>query len=92
MQQTFEKYSSQGLAFVTVDANEEVSTIQSTMTSQGLTFPVLLDAGNVVISKYGVRGIPTTFFIDSTGVITDIRVGYITSMSQMEGFLAKILK
>ena len=92
MQQTFQKYSSQGLAFLTVDANEKAATVQSMMTSQGLTFPVLLDVGNVVIGKYGVRGIPTTFFIDKTGVITDVKVGYITSMSQMEGFLAKIMQ
>lgn len=77
---------------MTVDADETAATVQSTMTSRGLTFPVLIDAGNAVIGKYGVRGIPTTFFIDKTGVITDIRIGYITSMSQMESFLAKIVK
>ncbi len=91
IQQTFEKYSGQGLAFVTVDANEQASVVQSTMKSQGLTFPVLLDGGNKVIGVYGVRGIPTTFFIDRTGVITAIKVGA-PSTSEMDGFVARILK
>ena len=39
LQQTYEKYSPQGLAFVTVDADETAATVQSMMTSRGLTFP-----------------------------------------------------
>ncbi len=91
MQQTFEKYSPQGLAFVTVDANEKAATVQSMMTNQKLTFPVLLDAGNAVIGQYGVRGIPTTFFIDRSGQITEIKVGMFTSLAQIESSLARIL-
>jgi peroxiredoxin len=41
----------------------------------GLTFPVLLDPRNVVGSRVGVRGIPTSYLLDKQGRIAGVEVG-----------------
>lgn len=92
LQQTQEKYSDRGLALVAVDVAETAATVRSMVSSKGLTFQVLLDGNSSVKAKYAVPGYPMTFFIDKTGQITDIRLGAFSSMAQIEGYLAKIVK
>ena len=40
-----------------------------------LTFPVLLASEESVVRRYGVRGLPATFFIDRDGVLRDRALG-----------------
>ena len=37
-----------------------------------LTYPILLDAGNHVIERYGITGWPTNLLIDQKGIIRPI--------------------
>ncbi|MCD5325982.1 redoxin domain-containing protein [Pontibacillus sp. HN14] len=41
----------------------------------GLSFPVLLDQGNEVATMYQIRPIPTTYMIDSEGIIQHKSLG-----------------
>jgi thiol-disulfide isomerase/thioredoxin len=41
----------------------------------GITFPVLLDKTGLTGVTYNVRGLPTTIFVDSNGVINEIFTG-----------------
>jgi peroxiredoxin len=52
-----------------VDVGEDQETVQAFAQNQGLTFPILLDENGNVARKYGVQGIPTSFFIDRQGMI-----------------------
>ena len=52
-----------------MDVGENHETVQAFAQNQGLTFPILLDENGSVARKYGVQGIPTSFFIDRQGVI-----------------------
>lgn len=42
---------------------------------QGLNFVALLDEGGSVMREYGIRGFPTSVFIDTNGNIHETRVG-----------------
>ena len=42
----------------------------------GMTYPVVLDARGVAKEAYGVRGLPTTFLIDRSGVIRRKWLGF----------------
>jgi peroxiredoxin/uncharacterized membrane protein YphA (DoxX/SURF4 family) len=53
-----------------VDGREDV--IYNFIESEGITFPVLLDLDREVTSLYSVTGVPTTFFIDKSGIIRAI--------------------
>ena len=54
---------------MSVDIGEGRGIVQAFAQEQGLTFPVLLDENGAVAQRYGVRGIPTSFFINREGVI-----------------------
>ncbi|MRH43484.1 redoxin domain-containing protein [Aquibacillus halophilus] len=51
--------------------NLETSTqdIESFVKELNLSFPILLDKENIVASKYKIRPIPTSYMIDSNGII-----------------------
>jgi peroxiredoxin len=40
-----------------------------------LTFPVVLDSKGEVASAYGVRGFPSSFFLDAEGVVRALHFG-----------------
>jgi cytochrome c biogenesis protein CcmG/thiol:disulfide interchange protein DsbE len=41
----------------------------------GLTYPILLDTSGRVTHAYQVRALPTTFFIDRSGIIQNVTIG-----------------
>jgi len=56
------------------DTRESASTFIST---EGFSFPVLYDTNRDAFLKYGIRALPTTFFIDSDGNITNTVEGVV---------------
>lgn len=56
------------------------------MDSLGLTFDVVLDSNYEVEDLYRVRGLPSTFFIDSNGVIQIQHIGFMEE-SLLMGYL-----
>lgn len=57
----------------------------------GVTFPLLLDPRQEVTLRYGVRALPTTFFINREGRIQDIKVGGPMDMAMMIDGVNKIV-
>ena len=60
------------------------------MTANSYTVPVLLDMYSQVMGQYGVTGTPTTFFIDSGGVIRYVKVGAFASQAELQQDLGTI--
>jgi len=76
-QQAWEEYRDSGLVIIGVNATyqDSLNEMQSFIASNQLTFPILLDTRGSVSSLYQVRSLPTTFFINSEGVITKTIIG-----------------
>ena len=71
---------------MSVDIGEDAETVRDFVEEQGLTFPVLLDTAKSVPQSYGIRGIPTTFFINREGVVVDQHIGPM-DLPRIEDFL-----
>ncbi|EEL49898.1 AhpC/TSA [Bacillus cereus Rock3-44] len=56
---------------------------------KGITFPILLDKDITVTTTYKVITIPTSYFVDTKGVIQDKFIGPMTQ-KEMEKRIAKI--
>jgi hypothetical protein len=69
--------------------NEPKSTVSAFAKREAINYPILLD-GNSVGQKYGVRGIPTTFYLDPEGRIVSSEVGA-EQESEMEAKVKAIL-
>jgi cytochrome c biogenesis protein CcmG, thiol:disulfide interchange protein DsbE len=80
------RYSDQ-VAVIGVNQVEPAGTVQVFANEVGLTYPIPLDSSGTASRLYGVRSLPTTFFIDREGVIRQIQVGGLT-----EATLADMLR
>jgi len=66
------------VAIVGVNQAEDVERVRTFVADLGLTFTMPLDERGQVSRAYNVRSLPTTFFIDRTGVIRRIQSGALT--------------
>jgi cytochrome c biogenesis protein CcmG/thiol:disulfide interchange protein DsbE len=77
LQSVYQAYVSQGFVILGVNAanQDDASQAISFVEAQGLKFPILFDENGEISRKYQIRALPSTFFIDSQGIIQDIVVG-----------------
>ena len=69
---------------------ERMKDVRSFVQELQLPFPVLLDQKGKVRKRYGLRGVPTSVFIDTLGVVRLVNIGPITRENIQRG-LAEIL-
>lgn len=58
-----------------VNAGQDKKTVDAFMTRIGVSYPALLDGESAIAKRYGVVGLPTTFFVDGAGVVRGKIVG-----------------
>ena len=54
---------------------DTASAVQPFIQENDLTFPILLDATGQVAEKYELRSLPSSFFIDRSGMVQEVVVG-----------------
>ena len=71
LQAFYEKYRNEDVILLTINImqNETVEGIRDFMNEGEYSMPVAIDMGSNVTRSYGIRGIPTTFFIDADGYV-----------------------
>ncbi|HSH03324.1 MAG TPA: TlpA disulfide reductase family protein [Anaerolineae bacterium] len=93
-QAAYEKHQADGLVILAINRAESPATINNYLATDfdnALTFPILLDEDETVTTRYQVaQFMPTTFFVDAEGNITQIHRGLLIE-SQLDTFLAEIL-
>ena len=80
MERVYRDYKARGLEIlaVSLDAGDGAAVaarVKAFMAGLALTFPALLDPTMEVVRAYRLRGLPTTYLIDRTGVIRAAVVG-----------------
>ena len=78
LQQAFERYWGQGFVILGVNLTEsdERDLVGPYREELGLTFPILLDLESEVSGNlYRVLGLPTSVFIDRSGIVREIYIG-----------------
>lgn len=91
---TYETHRDDGLVMLGVNLREADGPIERFIDEFGLPYPVLLDKNGQVASTWRIggpnQGVPSTYFIDTHGVIQKVVFGYVTENLMNEG-LALIL-
>jgi peroxiredoxin len=90
MQTMYEKYKEQGLEIVAVNMAETEIAVSAFAQQYGFTFPIWMDKEQEAVQLYGIGPIPTTFFIDATGMIRQKATGSL-ELSQLEQYIRSIL-
>lgn len=76
---SFYKAHKDNLEVLAIDLGESDSTIKDYIKDKGFEFKILKDTDGSVGYMYGIRFIPTTFFIDKKGIIKAVANGAMTS-------------
>ncbi len=75
MQRVYNSWDKSKYVMLAVDIGESRSKVKAFAKKNKYTFPILLDHNGKVAKKYGVRGIPATFFVDKKGKVVGKVVG-----------------
>lgn len=87
LQAAFDRYQEDDLAMLAVNRDESDVVVRDYFYGElGLTFTPLLDQGSVVSDLYEVFNMPTTYFLDASGIVTAVHRGPMTE-SQLDGYL-----
>jgi len=91
------RYKDQGFVILGVNTGERVRAgrlreeVGFYVDQMGLTFPILLDAEEVVANLYNLRSYPTSFFVNRDGVLVDVRRGAFASPAELDRYISRIL-
>ena len=91
LQQVHEEWSDKGVVLLAVNMGESPSEVEQFVGGNNLSFPVLLDVRQEVAQMYGIRYIPSTFFIDKDGLAQAGRVGPFPNKQAIESEIIKIM-
>ena len=77
MQKVYQDYQDQGFSILAVNAafQEQPGAVTEFLFENAFDFTVLLDTEGVVSQQYQVHAFPTSYFIDSDGIIQEIVIG-----------------
>jgi peroxiredoxin len=85
-QTVFNEQANKELAILAINCGESSQTVKSIVDGLKLTFPMLLDPDGKVCTAYK-HGAPTTFLIDSNGIIRAIKDDIFQSAEEIEAML-----
>ena len=60
---------------INVTSQDSETDVRAFVQELGLTFPIVLDRDGSVIARYQLLGLPSTFFIDRSGIIRSVIFG-----------------
>lgn len=90
LEQTWQREEANGIVFLGLDYLDQEPAAKAYLDEFGITYPNGPDLRSEVARRYGIKGVPETFFIDPEGKIADIVIGPIVNQRQMDELLTKI--
>ncbi len=87
LERLYSKYRGHGLVVLGVNITQQdtLADARQFVASYKLTFPIPLDDQGSVMAAYRVPGLPTSYFIDRSGVIRDFIIGQMNWATMLEG-------
>ena len=67
LEQTWQRYRAKGVVFVGVDYNDVTSDARRFLERHAITYPTVRDRSGMIADRYGVSGVPETYFINRRG-------------------------
>lgn len=94
IQTVYDEYKDQGFIVLAVNMTyqDTYANIAPFVEQYGLTFPILLDESGVIGSAYQLRSLPSSFFIDRSGIIREVVIGGPMAEALLRTRVEEILK
>ena len=83
------RYNDGDFAVLAVNFDESAEKVRAFADELGLDFPILLDPGGKIQELYRVRGYPSSYFVDTNGVIQFIHIGEMSN-ADLDNYLSQL--
>lgn len=90
LETTWRREKDNGIVFIGLDYLDQETAAKSYLAEFDITYPNGPDLQSQAARRYGIKGVPETFFISPDGKITDFVIGPITNQEQMNRYLDQI--
>jgi cytochrome c biogenesis protein CcmG/thiol:disulfide interchange protein DsbE len=89
LQKAWLKHRGQGVVVIGVDQQDLSSDARAFAKKYGMSYPLVRDGPGHVVAKYGLTGVPETFFVGRSGKLVGPHVeGQVTKRQLAEGIHA----
>jgi cytochrome c biogenesis protein CcmG, thiol:disulfide interchange protein DsbE len=94
MQRTYLDYQEADVIFLAVNSSSQdsISAVEDFISQYGITFPILLDKEGEAMESYQISSLPTTYFIDRSGIIREVVIGGPMSEALLRTRIKQLLK
>lgn len=90
LESTWRRERDNGIIFIGLDYLDQETAAKAYLAEFDITYPNGPDLQSQAARRYGIKGVPETFFISPDGKISEIVIGPITSQEQMDRYLDEI--
>ncbi len=87
----YRRLKPRGLEVIAINAGQDRKTVVEFMQKLGVGYPALMDEESAIARRYGVVGLPTTYFVDAKGIVRAKLVGE-ADVASFERAATEILK
>jgi cytochrome c biogenesis protein CcmG/thiol:disulfide interchange protein DsbE len=75
LQDAYARHKAKGLVVLAIFMSEDAATVRDYAKRVGLTYQKVADPNSRIATSYRILGIPSHFFIDSSGVLRSLKTG-----------------
>jgi cytochrome c biogenesis protein CcmG, thiol:disulfide interchange protein DsbE len=87
LEKQWQRYRGQGVVFLGIDYNDARSDARRFLAHHGITYPTVLDRSATIGDRYGLTGVPETYFINRNGrIVGEHILGPITTPRWADAF------
>ncbi len=90
LEATWRRERENGVVFIGLDYLDQEPAAKAYLAEFDVTYPNGPDLRSAAARRYGIKGVPETFFIDAEGNIQELVIGPIVSQAQLDELLDKI--
>ncbi|HXF60628.1 MAG TPA: TlpA disulfide reductase family protein [Caldilineaceae bacterium] len=90
LEQTWRRERDNGIVFIGLDYLDQEPAAKAYLAEFDITYPNGPDLQSQAARRYGIKGVPETFFISPDGQIVQTVIGPIVDQAQMDAYLDKI--
>ncbi|OGK11730.1 MAG: hypothetical protein A2Y63_00230 [Candidatus Riflebacteria bacterium RBG_13_59_9] len=87
----YKKNKAEGLEIVTLNVDSSLDKQRDFLKQQEMPWVLGTDQDGKLFRKWGYRGIPTTIFVDSGGVVIDVQIGGM-SRAQLDSMKSRLFQ
>lgn len=90
LSRAYDEWKDKGVVVLGINYGEDALVVDNFVKRMDVTFPIWLDKKKTVSKSFGIRPLPTTFFINPEGKVHYIKLGEVTDL-ELERLIKQML-